>query len=64
MQIAGQTDVIAGEQDTIAAGQDQLAVQTQKIANSQATGDFISAAIKGVAAVASLALAPATGGFY
>jgi hypothetical protein len=62
MQIAGQTDVIAGEQNTIAAGQDQLATQTQNVANSQATGDFISSALKGVAAVASLALAPVTGG--
>jgi hypothetical protein len=62
MQIAGQTDVIAGEQNQIAAGQDQLAVQTQNVANQQATGDFIGAALKGAAAVASLALAPATGG--
>jgi hypothetical protein len=60
--IADKTDIIAGQQDEIAAGQDQLAIDTQKAANQQAKGDFISSAIKGVAAVASLALAPATGG--
>jgi hypothetical protein len=60
--VANQTDTIAGQQDTIAAGQDQLATQTQNVANSQATGDFIGAALKGVAAVASLGLAPVTGG--
>lgn len=62
MDIAGQTDVIAGQQDQIAGQQDQLAVQTQKAADQQATGDFIGAAIKGVAAVASIVAAPATGG--
>lgn len=60
--IAGKTDAIAGQQDQIAAGQDQLAIDTQKAADQQAKGDFITSAIKGVAAVASLALAPATGG--
>lgn len=60
--IADQTDAIAGRQDAIAAGQDQLAVDTQKVADDSATGSFISAAIKGVAGVASLLAAPATGG--
>jgi hypothetical protein len=46
--IADQTDTLATE--TIAAGQ-----QAQ-------TGDFISGALKGVAAVASIGLAPVTGG--
>jgi hypothetical protein len=52
--IANKTDTIAGQQDAIAAGQDQLAIQTQQAADQQATGDFISSAIKGVAAVATL----------
>jgi hypothetical protein len=56
MDIAGKTDIIAGQQDVLAAGQDQLALDTQKIANQQATGDFISSALKGAAAVASLAM--------
>lgn len=54
MDIANQTDTIAGQQDTIAGQQDQLAVQTQNVANQQATGDFVSSAIKGAAAVATL----------
>lgn len=62
MDIAGQTDVIAGQQDQLANQQDQLAVQTKKAADDAASGDFFSSAIKGVAAVASIALAPATGG--
>lgn len=55
--IANKTDVIAGQQDQIAAGQDQLAIDTQKVADQSATGDFISSAIKGVAAVATLFMA-------
>jgi hypothetical protein len=62
MQMAGQTDVIAGEQNALASEQDQLATETQNVADQKATGDFISAAIKGVAAVASIGLAPVTGG--
>jgi hypothetical protein len=62
MDIAGKTDTIATQQDAIATQQDQLATQTQKVANQQATGDFVTSAMKGVAAVASLALAPVTGG--
>jgi hypothetical protein len=62
MDIANQTDIIAGQQDAIAAKQDQLAVQTQAAADQKAQGDFFSSALKGVAAVASLAMAPATGG--
>lgn len=62
LDIANQTDTIAGQQTNIANQQRQLAVATQNAANNQATGDFISSAIKGIAAVASVALAPATGG--
>jgi hypothetical protein len=61
-QIAGQTDTIATQQDAIAAGQRSLATQTQQVANQQATGDFVSSALKGAAAVASLVAAPVTGG--
>jgi hypothetical protein len=60
--IASQTDVIAGQQDQLATQQDALAAATQNAANQQSTGDFISGAIKGVAAVASLFAAPVTGG--
>jgi len=60
--IAGKTDAIATQQDAIATQQDQLAVQTQQAADNQASGDFISSALKGVAAIASIALAPETGG--
>jgi hypothetical protein len=62
MDMATQTDAVAGQQDQLAASQDQLAVQTQQAANKAASGDFISSALKGVAAVASVVLAPATGG--
>lgn len=62
LDIANKTDTIATQQDAIAAQQDQLALDTQKAANQSATGSFISSAIKGVAAIASIALAPATGG--
>jgi hypothetical protein len=58
MDIAGKTDTIAGQQDAIAAQQDQLAVDTQNAANKQATGDFVTSAMKGVAAVATLLVAP------
>lgn len=51
----------AGEMH-IAGETDQLAVDTENAAKNAATGSFISSAIKGVAAVASVALAPATGG--
>lgn len=54
--IAAQTDTIATQQDQIAAQQDQLAEATRQAAEDQATGDFISGAVKGVAAVASLFL--------
>jgi hypothetical protein len=60
--IANKTDVIAGQQDQIANQTDQLAAQTVQAGKDAATGDFISGAIKGVAAIASIALAPATGG--
>lgn len=45
-----------------AAGEEDLAKETEAAAKTQATGDFISSAIKGVAAVASIGLAPFTGG--
>lgn len=54
MGIADKTDLIAGQQDAIAAQQDQLAVDTQKVADDSAAGSFISAGIKGLAAVVSL----------
>lgn len=54
--IATKTDVIAEQQDQIAGQQDVLAQQTQDAANTQATGDFIGSALKGVAAVATLFL--------
>lgn len=60
--IADKTDAIAGQQDAIAAGQDRLAVDTQHVADQQATADFFSSAIKGAATVASLFAAPMTGG--
>lgn len=59
---ATQTRAIAVDQQGIAAQQQQLATATQNAANNAATGDFISSALKGVAAVASLVAAPATGG--
>lgn len=59
---ATQTDVIAGEQEGIAGQQQQLAAETKAAGQQQATGDFIGAALKGAAAIASVALAPATGG--
>jgi hypothetical protein len=49
---------IATKTDTIAAQQDRLTLDTQNAANNQATGDFISSAIKGAAAVATLFVAP------
>lgn len=56
LDIAGQTDTIAGQQTDIANQQRQLAVATQTAADNQATGDFVSSAVKGVAAVATLFL--------
>lgn len=51
----------AGE-ESIADQTDQLATQTEDAAKTAATGSFISSAIKGVAAVASIGLAPFTDG--
>jgi hypothetical protein len=59
---AGGEENIATQTDQIADQTDQLATATQNAANNTATGDFITSAIKGVAALASVALAPATGG--
>jgi hypothetical protein len=61
-QMETQTENIATEQQWIATQQRQLAMQTQQAADTAATGDFISSALKGVAAVAGIVLAPATGG--
>ena len=61
-QIAGETDTIAGQQRSIAQQQIQLGVEAKQAADDAAKGDFIGGLIKGVAAVASVALAPATGG--
>jgi hypothetical protein len=60
--IADKTDLIAGRQDALADQQDQLATATQRAADDSSTGSFISAALKGVAAIASIVAAPATGG--
>ena len=53
---------ISGETSAIAAQQRQLATETQQAGQQAATGDFIAGALKGAAAVASIAAAPATGG--
>lgn len=67
--LAARTDALADRSDQIAAGQDQIAMQTDLLAQDTlsagkqaSTGSFISAAIKGITAVASVALAPETGG--
>jgi hypothetical protein len=52
----------AGEEETIAGQTQNLAQETIAAGKTSATGDFISSALKGAAAVASIALAPATGG--
>jgi hypothetical protein len=53
---------MSGEEQGIATQQEQLAADTRAAGRQAATGDFISGALKGVAAIATLALAPATGG--
>jgi hypothetical protein len=55
MDMANQTDTIAGEQKQLAAGQQQLAAATQAAGSSAATGDFLAGAVKGIAALATLA---------
>ena len=47
---------------SIADQTDQLARDTQKASETAATGHFIGGIMKGVAAFASIALAPETGG--
>jgi hypothetical protein len=59
---ANKTDTIATEQEGIASQQQILAQQTQEAGDRAATGDFIGAALKGAAAIASIGLAPFTGG--
>jgi hypothetical protein len=61
-EIAGQTDTIAGQQQNIAQQQIQLGAETKAADDQAAQGDFVGALIKGAAAVASVVLAPATGG--
>jgi hypothetical protein len=51
----------AGE-ESIADQTDQLAAETKSAGQTAATGDFIGSLIKGVTAVASIGLAPVTGG--
>jgi len=52
--IAAGTEAIAGLEQRVAGQQVQLAQQTQAAGQQQATGDFIGAALKGAAAVATL----------
>lgn len=52
--IAGQQGAVADQQDAVANQQDVLAQQTEDAGKQAATGDFISGAIKGVAAIATL----------
>jgi hypothetical protein len=47
---------------TAAAGEFDIANKTEDLSKTMATGSFISGAIKGVAAIASIAAAPFTGG--
>jgi hypothetical protein len=58
---AGEED-IANKTDVIANQTDQLAADTKAAGQQAQIGDFISGALKGVAAVASIGLAPFTGG--
>jgi hypothetical protein len=51
----------AGE-ESIANQTDQLASETKSAGTMAEIGDFASGALKGVAAVASIGLAPVTGG--
>jgi hypothetical protein len=60
--IANQTDTIAGQQQNIATQQMQLGAETKAADDQAATGDFVGSLLKGAAAVASVVLAPATGG--
>lgn len=62
MDVADKTDIIAGEQRTLAGKQQQLANDTEEAGKQQAFGDFAGGLLKGAAAIASVALAPATGG--
>jgi hypothetical protein len=62
MDIAGKTDLIAGQQEGIAGQEMHLADETEAAAKTQEIGDFVGAAFKGAAAIASIVAAPATGG--
>lgn len=54
--LAGRQDAIAAQQDEIAAKQDDLASATLTAGQQEATNDYISSAIKGVSAIAGLAV--------
>ena len=54
--IANQTDTIAGQQQSIAQQQIQLGAETKSADDQAATGDFVGAALKGAAALATLAV--------
>lgn len=55
-------NLMASTARTAAASEDQIANETEQAGKTAEFGDFISGALKGVAAVASVALAPVTGG--
>lgn len=57
MDIATKTDAIAAQQDQIALGQQGLANETQQAGRRAETNDFISGALKGVAAIATMFIA-------
>jgi hypothetical protein len=59
---ADKTDAIADRQDALADRQDQLAGATQEAADISSFGGYISSALKGATAAASLFAAPMTGG--
>ncbi len=56
MNIAGETDAIATKQDLIAGQQMNLADETEEAGKTAAIGDFVGAAFKGAAAIATLAI--------
>lgn len=55
-------NLMASTARTAAASEDRLANETEQAGKTAQIGDFISGALKGVAAVASIGLAPFTGG--
>lgn len=62
MDMATKTDTIATEQQGLAGQQMQRANETEQAGQQSEIGDFVGAALKGAAAVASLAIGgPAAG---